>query len=89
MAFLWLHCAHNEDRVIYLDSLKDAYNAGLVFIRNKSSYCRIVPFEQIENSNFFPIAEYGGFQLIIGQGHLGHHTLLYYNGHTNISIVRV
>jgi hypothetical protein len=89
MAFIWLHCAYQQDRVIYLKTLKEAYDAGLLYIRNTSRACRFVQFEQIENSifdhkNLFPIAECGDVQVIIGYGNLDTTALMFFNGNKNI-----
>ena len=93
MAFLWLHCAFENDRVIYLNSIKEAYDAGVIFALSKTHKARIEKFEEIENSmythSFVPIAECIDFQLIIGKGQLTKTTLLFFNGNVNVHVVDV
>lgn len=89
MAFLWLHCAHEEDRVIDLADLREAYDAGVAFIQMKSPYARVIPFESICDYKFVPIAEHENYQIIIGVGRLGGPTLMYYNGSKVVTKLRV
>jgi hypothetical protein len=80
MAFLWLHSAFEDDRLVHLRTLKEAYDAGIAFIRLKLN-ARVIPFEQIENSiaSILPIAEAFGHQIIIGYGSPSQQILEYFN----------
>lgn len=93
MAFLWLHCANEEDRVIDLDNLREAYEAGHAFIKTKSHIAPVLPFGEIEKDpelqKFVPIAEHSGYQIIIGVGRLGKPTFLYYNGCSKLGLAKI
>jgi hypothetical protein len=93
MAFLWLHCAHEEDRVIDLASLREAYDAGYEFIKTKTHEAVVLPFEIIENNaelqKFVPITECAGIQIIIGRGRLGMPTFVYYNGCSKLGLEKI
>ena len=93
MAFLWLHCANEQDRVIDLDSLREAYDAGYAFIKTKSHEASVIPFAEIEKDQelqkFAPIAEHSGIQIIIGLGRLGKPTFVYYNGCSSLGLAKI
>jgi hypothetical protein len=89
MAFLWLHCANEQDRVIDLLNLREAYDAGVAFIRTKSESANVLPYSQIEFEKFAPIAEHDGYQIIIGTGKLGMPTFVYFNGCSQLGLEKI